>query len=261
MARLQRIEIDHIGVVERPANRRRWLLLKSQKGEGDMDSLTFVEASALEKALNLPAAGEEEILKAAGLPAWQEHSLRALLRLGAQTGLGADRLRELLAAAGAGFPKPAAPAVVKGEGNPGEELGALVRAKLERSDPLARATGDQLAAAYLEVARERPDLLEPPEGYTRQANRGRQTAGIAPGSEADLLMDAAAVGSARALDSVKKRGRAGEVSDADAAALWRSALELVEKAGANSDLDAIAAEIAKHPEICEAIVAPWRRGK
>ena len=63
---LKHLRIREISLVDRPANKRTFLLFKSDGAEGDsiMPTLTGKETAAIEEALNTGFDGEEDVLKA-----------------------------------------------------------------------------------------------------------------------------------------------------------------------------------------------------
>jgi hypothetical protein len=66
IAELKNLFIKEVSLVDKPANRRPFLLYKSNTGKGDQDmpALTETEAQQIEDALNTPHAKEAEVIKA-----------------------------------------------------------------------------------------------------------------------------------------------------------------------------------------------------
>jgi len=120
---LRRLAVYEVSLVGKPANRRRFLLFKSEGGNSDMDRLTEDDALDLEERLNTPASKEEDVMsaleKAEGLSDKEKNAVRGAMRL-----LGslkdnkviAKVLQSLASIAGYGYAAP-----TKGTGDKDEE--------------------------------------------------------------------------------------------------------------------------------------------
>jgi len=277
MGRLRALELSEISVVEHPANRKRFLLLKQHdptKGDTEMPDmqLSEAEAKALEIALCTPLDKEDELLKAAGdLPADKLAIAKGLLRLSAHTGLKGDALQELAAKAGIGFAKPVEKADpepkpdLKPDAKPDPEpkptpglTKADVDVELKKRDETIEKQQGQITALTANIAKRDADdddraVAALVAEHGMPGDKDNLTKLVKSMSPEMREMWASSQKSARAALALAEKGTrtivgaAPESAQAKLNALIASA---VQKAGDKPDMDAILKGIdAEHPDI------------